>query len=264
MEIKTIDDVKNSNLFGNSNYDYIIEKSMKALRDNSSQFIGRNMDIGDTPISPISMNDDFTPIILSNIVMQEYKKLITLINNPETAKEYSFVLLGKLVTLDNNQCYFVDRIVDCNSSTDNLSNRETKMDETKLNDAINFGKSNGYNFYSLCHTHPLISDNSKKTTIAEYLPDIVKESEYIREPGLNLSLQDFVSYEALYQYFKSNPNIITCQTVIMFNGEMVIFSKQNNELKRFVIIMDKSGESVYVSSDEDYKKINYELCEKKL
>ena len=76
MEIKTIEDVRNSNLFGSSNYDHIIEESMKALSTNESQFIGRNMDVGDTPISPVSMADDFTPILLSDEVMQKYKRLI--------------------------------------------------------------------------------------------------------------------------------------------------------------------------------------------
>lgn len=259
MEIKTIDDVRKSNLFGSSNYNHIIEESMKVLQENSSQFVGRNMDVSDTPISPVSMDDDFTPVLLSDSVMQEYKKLITLINNPETAKEYSFVLLGKSATFAGEKCYFVDRIVDCNSSIDNLSSRETKMDEKKLNDAVNFGRTNGYDFYSLCHTHPIVSDLDKQTTLASYLPDEVKENEYIREAGLNLSLQDFVSYEALYQYFQSNPNIRTCQTVIMFNGEMVMFSKQNDELKRFAVIMDRLGEPVYVSSKEDYKKSNHTL-----
>ena len=259
MKIKTIDDVKKSNLFGNSNYDHIIEESMKALQENSFQFIGKDMDVGDTPISPVSMTDDLTPIILSNDVMQEYKKLITLINDPATAKEYSFVLLGKSATFNNEQCYFIDKMVDCNSNTDDLNNRETRMDETKLNDAINFGRANGYNFYSLCHTHPIISDIDKETTLAKYLPDEVKDSEHIREAGLNLSLQDFVSYEALYKYFESKPNIKTCQTVIMFNGEMVMFGKQNDELKRSIFIMDTSGESVYVSSNKDYKKGSYVL-----
>ena len=52
MEIKTIDDVRKSNLFGSSNYNHIIEESMKVLQENSSQFTGRNMDVSDTPISP--------------------------------------------------------------------------------------------------------------------------------------------------------------------------------------------------------------------
>lgn len=256
MEIKTIEDVRNSNLFGNSNYNHIMEESMKALANNSSQFIGRNMDVSDTPISPVSMEDDFTPILLSDEVMKEYKRLITLINNPETAKEYSFVLLGKSASFTGEKCYFIDRMVDCNSNTIDLSNRETKMDEQKLNDAIKFGRNNGYDFYSLCHTHPIVSETDKQTTLASYLSDEVRKSEYIREAGLNLSLQDFVSYEALYQYFSSLPNIRTCQTVIMYNGEMAMFSKQNNELKRFVVIMDRLGVPVYVASKEDYKESN--------
>lgn len=259
MEIKTIEDVRNSNLFGSSNYDHIIEESMKALSTNESQFIGRNMDVGDTPISPVSMADDFTPILLSDEVMQKYKRLITLINNRETAKEYSFVLLGKSASFAGEKCYFVDKIIDCNSNTIDLSSRETKMDEEKLNDVINFGINNGYDFYSLGHTHPIVSDLDKQTTLASYLSDDVRKSEYIREPGLNLSLQDFVSYEALYQYFLSLPNIKTCQTVIMYNGEMAMFSKQNNELKRFAVIMDRLGEPVYVSSKEDYKNNNHVL-----
>ena len=110
MEIKTIEDVKNSNLFGNSNYNHIMEESMKVLSDNISQFASRNMDVGDTPISPVSMNDDFTPILLSDEVMQEYKRLIALINTPETAKEYSYVLLGKSASFAGEKCYFVDKI----------------------------------------------------------------------------------------------------------------------------------------------------------
>ena len=259
MEIKTIEDVKNSNLFGNSNYNHIMEESMKVLSDNISQFASRNMDVGDTPISPVSMNDDFTPILLSDEVMQEYKRLIALINTPETAKEYSYVLLGKSASFAGEKCYFVDKIVDCNSSINNLSGRETRMDEKKLNDAISFGRNNGYDFYSLCHTHPIVSEIDKQSTLASYLPDDVKDSEFIRDAGLNLSLQDFVSYEALYQYFQSNPNIRTCQTVIMYNGEMAMFSKQNNELKRFAVIMDRLGEPVYVSSKEEYKKSNHVL-----
>lgn len=72
-------------------------------------------------------------------------------------------------------------------------------------------------------------------------------------------MQDFVSYEASYQYFQSNPNIKICQTVIMYNGEMVMFSKQSDELKRFALIMDRLGEPVYVPSKEDYKKSNHTL-----
>lgn len=92
------------------------------------------------------------------------------------------------------------------------------------------------------------------------MTDEEKNAEYIRDAGLNLSLQDFVSYESLYDYFKNNPNIRTGQTVIMYNGEMVMLGKQQNKLSRMTTIMDMStGEEIYVSSKENYKRETYTL-----
>lgn len=91
-------------------------------------------------------------------------------------------------------------------------------------------------------------------TVASSLSDEVKSSEYIRDAGLNLSLQDFVSYESLYQYFANNPNIKTAQTVIMYNGEMAMVSKTGDSLSRSVVLMDSTtGEEIYVSSKEEYR-----------
>ncbi len=72
-----------------------MQQSMEVLKNHSEIFKGRNMDIGDTPISPISMGDDLNPILLSESVMDSYRKLVEMINVPSTAKEYSYVLLWK-------------------------------------------------------------------------------------------------------------------------------------------------------------------------
>lgn len=73
------------------------------------------------------------------------------------------------------------------------------------------------------------------------------------DAGLNLSLQDFVSYESLYQYFTNNPNVKTAQTVVMYNEEMAMISKENSSLNRLVVLMDKTtGEEIYVSSKEEF------------
>lgn len=94
-------------------------------------------------------------------------------------------------------------------------------------------------------------------TIANYLSDDVRDSEYIREAGLNLSLQDFVSYDSLYQHFAKKLNIRTAQTVIMFNGEVVMVSKVGASLSRFAVLMDKTtGEEIYVSSKENFDRKN--------
>ena len=52
--------------------------------------------------------------------MEYYKRLVDAINIPETAKEYSFVLLGKSGTLGGQKCYLVDQMIDCNSKENHL------------------------------------------------------------------------------------------------------------------------------------------------
>ena len=252
-EIKTLSDVKQSGLFGTTNFDDIINSSMQVLNDTPELVTQRGMDIGDTPISPMALTDDYTPIIFSSSVTSSYEKLVDMINKPETAKEYSFVLLGKSATLGDEKCYLIDQMIDCNSIDTNLSMRVTKIDEQKLNQTLQYALQNGYDFISIGHTHPNIPEEERTTTIANYLADEVKEKEYIREAGLNLSLQDFISYESLYQYFSKNSNIKTAQTVIMFNGEMVMLSKNGSSLSRLTILIDRTtGEEIYVSSKEEY------------
>ena len=254
-EIKNIEDIKRNNLFGSSNFDNIISQSLEVLNNNPELVSNKNMDVSDTPISPMMIDDEYTPILFSSEVMASYKKLVEIINVPEKAKEYSFVLLGKLGSVARDKCYIVDKLIDCNLENADLSSRVTKIDEVKLNKTILFALQNGYNFISLGHTHPNIPNEERTTTIASYLPEEVKDREYIRAPGLNLSLQDFVSYESLYQYFLNNPNVKTAQTVIMYNGEMVVISKENSSLNRFVVLMDGStGEEIYVSSKEEFDR----------
>lgn len=254
-EIRTLSDVKQSGLLGTSNFDSIINNSMQVLSENPELVSQRGMDIGDTPISPMALDDDYTPMLFTPEVMASYKRLVDIINNPETAKEYSFVLLGKTGTLGGQKCYLIDQMMDCNSQESDLSSRVTKMDEEKLNQSVQFALQNGYDFISIGHTHPNIPEEERTTTIANYLSDEVRYSEYIREAGLNLSLQDFVSYESLYQYFAKNPNIRTAQTVIMFNGEMAMVSKAGSKLSRSVVLVDRTtGEEIYVSSKEEYNK----------
>lgn len=254
-EIRTLSDVKQSGLLGTSNFDSIINNSMQVLSEIPELISQRGMDIGDTPISPMALDDDYTPMLFSSEVMASYKRLVDIINIPETAKEYSFVLLGKSGTLGGQKCYLIDQMIDCNSQNSDLSSRVTKMDEQKLNQSVQFALQNGYDFISIGHTHPNIPEEERTTTIANYLSDEVRDSEYIREAGLNLSLQDFVSYESLYQYFAKNPNIRTAQTVIMFNGEMAMVSKTGSKLSRSAVLMDRTtGEEIYVSSKEEYNK----------
>lgn len=254
MKIKTIKDVVDSNLFPDNRFQAIMQQTEYILKEHKSIFSNKDMDISDTPISPMNLDDEYTPILFDQNVVETYEKLVKMINEPDTAVEYSFILLGKSAVLADENCYVIDQLIDC-TLYNNLSNRQTQIDEEKLNKVIKKAQSEGYNFISLGHTHPNISEDERKITVANFLTDEQKKLEFIRAAGLNISLQDFVSYESLYNYFKSNPNIRTAQTIIMYNGEIAMFSKSKNKLNRMTIIMDMiNGKEIYVSSKEDYKK----------
>ena len=75
-ELKTLSDVRQSGIFGTSNFDNIINASMQVLRKRPELISERSMDISDTPISPMSLDDDYTPILFSQEAMLTYKKLV--------------------------------------------------------------------------------------------------------------------------------------------------------------------------------------------
>lgn len=257
MELKTINDIENSGLFPDDRFHKIMKKTVAILEEHQKEFDDqkRNMDITDTPISPMCLNDNLTPILLSSKISEIYKKIVQIINKPPTALEYSFLLLGKKAEIGGEKCYLIDKFVDCTSYDKNLDNRSTKIDNEKLNDAIRENVNKGYNFISIGHTHPNISKNERKISIANYLSEDEKDEEYIRDVGLNLSLQDFIQYQSIYEFFRNYPDITTCQTIIMYNGEIVMFERNKDQLRRFTSIIDLSTyEDIYVSSKEEFKK----------
>lgn len=257
MELKTINDVENSGLFPDNRFNKIIKKTTMILDDHKSdfEFKKRNIDITDTPMSPMCLDDNYIPILLSGDVFEVYKKMVQTINNPQTALEYSFLLFGKTAELSGEKCYLIDKIVDCTSYDNDLNNRSTSIDNEKLNNSVREALNSGYDFISIGHTHPNIPQEERKISIANYLTESEKNDEYIRDVGLNLSLQDFIQYQSIYEVFKNNPNITTCQTIIMYNGEMVMLGRNDDKLSRFTSIIDLATyEDIYVSSKEEFKK----------
>lgn len=249
MSIKSYDI---QNIFNSNRYEKIISESIKAISNNN---LNDRLDITDIPISPSSLKDDTTLVFLSEEVSKEYMKLVQMINSEDSAKEYALVLIGKTGTSEEEKICYVEKIFYC--GTKDLNSRSVSYDNDKLNEILNYATSNGYNFISLAHTHPKISEEERKITVANLLSDELKKQEGIREVGLNISLQDFVTYETLYQFYKNNPNIKTCQTIIMYNGELVMFGKENDEIKRFIDIYNMyTNEPVYVSSPERNSKKN--------
>lgn len=247
--MRKLEDINLVEQFGvyGEKYKELLENVQTTLNENKD-LNEKGLDITDAPISPVQFKDNNKAIIFSEKVMEEYKKLSSLLTFPETALEYSFVLLGKSARVANSPCYFIDELVFCNKDAGDMNNRSTNIDQDRLNAIIAYGKKNGYDFISLGHTHPLIDQEEMNDTIAMRLPEDVKKIEYIREPGLNVSLQDVINSNIVGTYLKNVLNIAACSTIIMFNGEVVMFNKNGKNIERFVNIMSEKGESVIVST----------------
>ncbi len=252
-EIKTLEDLKKSQIFKYDRYSKILDETQKILNKNSASFSDK--DITDAPISPMLLDDCTQNVILSSEVISEYKKILPIINNPDTALEYGYLLVGRKIKTDSlDTAILIEYIFDI-SKRDNINNRSVEYDNEKLNKIVSSLSEVGCDFMCICHTHPLISKTENKTTIANYLDDETKNSECIRDAGLNLSLQDILGYISLYnQAKKYYPNVEFASTVIMYNGELAMFGIDSGNLVRYVNICDEeTKQPLPVSSIEEYR-----------
>lgn len=249
--MKTIQEYRDSNIC-NERLEAVITNSNDIIND---KFIGSNIDITDTPIPVTMFDNDSNDVYFSVSSSKEYNDLVSKINSlGESSKEYSFLLIGKSINSDDDTYYIIDYLLDISGS--NLSNRLTSVDINKLQKYIEWAISNNYNLISIGHTHPLISDDEKKTTIARYMDSEFKDSYDVREPGLNLSLQDLISYDSLHEQINniySNKFKHILDTIIMFNGEICMIEKDSNFYKRFT--------NMYVTRINKDNEIDYDKVE---
>lgn len=249
--MKTIQEYRNSNVY-NERLEDVITNSNDIINE---KFIGSNIDITDTPIPVTMFDNDSNDVYFSISSSKEYNDLVGKINSlGESSKEYSFLLIGKFVDGEDGTYYIIDHLLDISGS--NLSNRITSVDTNKLQAYIEWAISNNYDLISFGHTHPLISDDEKNTTIARYMDSEFKDFYDVREPGLNLSLQDLISYDSLYEQINNiYPNKFKhiLDTIIMFNGEICMIEKDSNFYKRFT--------NMYVTSINKDNEIDYDKVE---
>lgn len=89
-------------LFENGYEDQIIDIVMAFETDSSKK-------VSDIPLSPISVRNSEQHIVLSTNVLEEYKKLVERIKNPETAKEIPFYLLGNNKIVNGKDVIFIEK-----------------------------------------------------------------------------------------------------------------------------------------------------------
>lgn len=208
-------------LFENGYEDQIVDIAMAFENDSSKE-------VSDIPLSPISIRNSDQYIVLNADVLKEYKKLVERINNPKTAGEIPFYLLGNSRIVNGQNVILIEKIIYL--IDDNLDDLRVSIDEQKFKELL---MDSNYSIISIGHTHGNISEEKKKNTITELLPSDIREKYSIRDVGLNLSIADIWQHEAFKSIASQISNKKVLQTIIMYNGDFVTIddgsiSKSNN------------------------------------
>lgn len=208
--------------------------------------------ISDIPISPLLISNNSEGIIISQEIYDVYQMFIKRINNPDTAGEIPFVLLGNRKEINGKKYIFLEKIE--YDISDNLSDLSVKYDGVNLENLI---KNSSYNIISIGHTHGNVVETEKGSTLTGNLPSSLFEHYQIRDVGLNLSVADINSHRSVINYAKKLNGKEILQTVIMYNGDMIILGGFGISKFSDINALLKSGETISMPTGITINKNSY-------
>lgn len=229
-------------LFEQGFEEQIIDMALELENDSSHE-------ISDIPLSPITISSNEEKVVLSEKVYEIYKQLVSRINNPQTAQEVPFLLLGRNKIVDNEECIVFEDIISSNTNVDSLKDTSVSIDEELFK---KYASSSDYDVISIGHTHGNVEEQIKNNSLARKLSSEVKDKYAIRDTGLNVSVSDIWQHEAFKQIASQLGNKRVMQTIIMFNGDIVVINDKNIS-KSSHIIAEKDNEMIDVSIFESEK-----------
>ena len=185
--------------------------------------------VSDIPISPNLVQDSGEVVLLEPTIYEEYQSLIEKANSGLPV-EIPFILLGNYQEIDGKNQIVFEELRLGYTNEEELEETSVQLDPDIFEKSLNIG----YSVVSIGHTHPNVSEDTKRGTLTNNLPSEFKEKHQIRDVGLNLSIADFHQHEGWKGYAKAkgfDGKIL--QTIIMYNGDMIIIgdetiSKSNN------------------------------------
>lgn len=208
-------------LFENGYEEQIVDIVMSFEEDNTRE-------VSDIPLSPTIMQDSGKKIIISENVYSIYQRIVNRILNPNTAQEIPYFLLGNKKNIDGEDCIFIEKIEFCNQ--EGLDDLKVSIDVERFKSLVS---DSGYDVVSIGHTHGNVDESKKNTSLARNLPSDIIQKYDIRDIGLNISVSDVWQHEAFKQIASQYSTKEVMQTVIMYNGDIVMMSpngisKSNN------------------------------------
>ena len=202
------------------------------------------LEVSDIPLSPTQMEDSGDKVIISPKVYETYMQLASRINNPQTAQEIPFILLGNRTNINGESYIVIEEII--YDIKDAKSETRVSVDEETFRRLLLEKK---YSVISIGHTHGNVKEEMKNNTLARILPKDLRTKYDIRDTGLNISIADIWQHEAFIQIGKElAPQKEIMQTIIMFNGDMIMISpngiKKSNDIK----VVLHEGRSISIQS----------------
>lgn len=200
-------------------------------------------EVSDIPLSPSIIPNNDEKVIIAEKVYETYKKVINRINNPETAQEIPFLLLGKSRIMNNEKYVVFEDIIFPNINFASLKETTVSLDEGLFKKLVS---TSDYDVISIGHTHGNVKEELKNNSLARNLSNEIKEKYEIKDTGLNVSIADIWQHEAFKQIASQLNNKRIMQTIIMYNGNVVVISDKNIS-KSGYIIAQKGDEMIDVS-----------------
>ncbi len=229
-------------LFEQGFEEQIIDMALELENDSSHE-------ISDIPLSPITISSNEEKVVLTEKVYETYKHLVSRINNPQTAQEVPFLLLGRNKIVDNEEYIVFEDIIFSNTNVDSLKDTSVSIDEELFKKYVS---SSDYDVISIGHTHGNVEEQIKNNSLARKLSSEVKDRYAIRDTGLNVSVSDIWQHEAFKQIASQLGNKRVMQTIIMYNGDIVVINDKNIS-KSSHVIAEKDNEMIDVSVFESEK-----------
>ena len=206
-------------------------------------------EVSDIPLSINNINNNGKQIIFSEEVSLFYNDIINRITNPNTANEIPYVLLGKTKVIDGVEVVLFEKVVIAIKDKNKLNDLSVSLDEDTFRECIS---NEDYDVVSIGHTHGNVNEILKNNSLARNISNELREKYQIRDTGLNLSVADIWQHEA-FKEIASESGKKVLQTIIMYNGEVVVVDSDNINKFDSVYKMENSQIKLF-SSFEDVKE----------
>ena len=234
-------------LFDNGYEEQIIDIVQEFESDNSREVI-------DIPLSPTIMQASEDEIILLQQVYEEYKKMVEKIKNPNTSQEIPYILLGNRKEINGRDIIFIENIAYCNNSS--LDDLHVSIDEQQFRQ---LASNSSYSVISIGHTHGNVSEDKKEKSLVRNISDEVKQKYDLRDIGLNISVSDIWQHEAFRQIAQQYGNKEVFQTVIMYNGDIIMMNSNGISKSNSIQSVLSNGEIISLPTGISRKDINKQI-----